>query len=169
MVIVIDIDALYPMAMSAQHDHPHGTPSDWSAHAATALARRGGRRSTAREAVLGALAAQDCCASAQEIHERLRAEGTRVGIASVYRTLELLHDQGLVTRVDTGDGVARFEPALPGGEHHHHVVCTRCGAVEPFEDEALEAAIQTIGARVDFEVTGHDVALRGRCRACRAA
>ncbi|MGA0122072.1 MAG: transcriptional repressor, partial [Gaiellales bacterium] len=117
----------------------------------------------------GASAAPGCCARAQEIHDRLRGQGTTVGIASVYRTLELLHERGLVTRVDTGDGVARYEPALPGGEHHHHIVCTRCGAVEPFEDDALEAAIHAIGARVDFEVTGHDVALRGLCRACRAA
>ncbi len=153
----------------AAHTHDHPTPGAWSAHATEALARRGGRRSTARDAVLGALAAQDCCASAQEIHDRLRGQGNRVGIASVYRTLELLHEHGLVTRVDTGDGVARFEPALPGGEHHHHAVCTRCGSVEAFADDALEAAIHAIGDRVDFEVTGHDVALRGRCRACRAA
>ena len=151
------------------HPHAHDAPADWSAHAAAALARRGGRRSSARDAVLGAIAAQDCCASAQEIHDRLRGQGTTVGIASVYRTLELLHERGLVTRVDTGDGVARYEPALPGGEHHHHIVCTRCGAVDPFEDDALEAAIHAIGARVDVEVTGHDVARRGLCRACRAA
>ncbi len=150
------------------HDHAHDH-GDWADHADAALARRGGRRSTARDAVLGALADQDCCASAQEIHERLRADGSPVGIASVYRSLDLLHGLGLVTRVDTGDGIARYEPALPGGEHHHHLVCIRCGGVEAFQDEALEAAIHAVGERVDFEVTWHDVALRGVCRACRRA
>lgn len=156
-------------AVSAHaHSHPHAH-GDWAGHAEAALGRRGGRRSAARDAVVRALADQDCCASAQEIHERLRAADRPVGIASVYRSLDLLHGLGLVTRVETGDGVARYEPALPGGEHHHHLVCVRCGGVEAFEDDALERAIHAVGDRVDFEVTAHDVALRGRCRACRAA
>ena len=146
------------------HDHGHGP---WDAHAADALARKGTRRSSARDAVVTALAAQDCCASAQEIHARLRTSGSAIGIASVYRTLELLHGMGLVTRVDTGDGVARFEPTHPDGEHHHHLVCTSCGAVEAFHDDALEEAIHRIADRVDFRVDAHDVALRGACRACR--
>lgn len=132
-----------------------------------ALARKGTRRSSARDAVVAALAQQDCCASAQEIHARLRAAGSTIGIASVYRTLELLHGMGLVTRVDTGDGVARFEPMHPDGAHHHHLVCTTCGAVEAFHDDALEQAIHRVADRVDFRVDAHDVALRGACRACR--
>ena len=141
----------------------------WSALAGDALARRGGRTTSARGHVVRALAEQSCCASAQEIHERIRRSGATVGIASVYRTLEHLHGAGLVLRVDTGDGIARFEPAHPDGHHHHHLVCTRCGTVEPFQDDALETAIHRVADRVDFEVTGHDVALRGVCRACRGA
>ncbi len=133
-------------------------------YAEAALAERGARASAARTRVVAALGAQDCCASAQEIHAR--TEGA-VGIASVYRTLELLHGLGLVTRIDTGDGVARFEPTHPDGDHHHHLVCDRCGTVEAFEDDALERAIHAVADRVDFKVTGHDVALRGACRACR--
>lgn len=157
------------MAAHTHHAHPHGDPAAWTDHAARTLAEHGARSGGARRAVVATLADQDCCASAQEIHERLRAAGSPVGIASVYRSLDLLHGLGLVTRVDTGDGVARYEPALPGGEHHHHLVCVRCGGVEAFEDDALERAIHAVGDRVDFEVTAHDVALRGRCRACRAA
>jgi Fur family transcriptional regulator, ferric uptake regulator len=149
---------------SHTHAHDHGP---WNAHATAALAHKGTRRSSARDAVVTTLAAQDCCASAQEIHARLRTDGSAIGIASVYRTLELLHGMGLVTRVDTGDGVARFEPTHPGGEHHHHLVCTSCGAVEAFHDDALEEAILRIAARVDLRVDAHDVALRGACRACR--
>ena len=80
------------------------------------------------------MAGQDCCASAQEIHDSLRSEGRSVGIASVYRVLEVLSELRLVQRVDVGDGIARFEPALPDGDHHHHVVCDDCGKVEPFSD-----------------------------------
>ena len=156
------------MAAHTHHGHAHGDSGAWTDPATRTLSAHGTRSGGARRAVVGALADQDCCASAQEIHERLRTDGSPVGIASVYRSLDLLHGLGLVTRVDTGDGIARYEPALPGGEHHHHLVCIRCGAVEAFQDVALEAAIHAVGERVDFEVTGHDVALRGACRTCRS-
>ena len=145
--------------------HPEAT--GWFEHAVAELAREGLRSGGARATVLKALAAQDCCASAQEIHDQIRREGHSIGIASVYRTLELLHGKGLVTRVDTGDGIARFEPAHADGAHHHHLVCDRCGSVEAFHDEALETTIHTVADRVDFRVDAHDVVLRGACRACR--
>ena len=91
--------------------------------------------------MIESLAAQDCCRSAQEIFDQLRDEGRAVGIASVYRVLDLLVSLGLVQRLDLGGGVARYEPAMPGGEHHHHVVCVDCGEVRPFEDPGLERAL----------------------------
>jgi Fur family ferric uptake transcriptional regulator len=151
--------------MSTSHRHA-ATPS-WDTYATATLRSHGTRASEARAAVIATLAEQDCCASAQEIHERLRLEGSRVGLASVYRTLDLLQRHDLITRVDTGDGTARYEPHDPTGEHHHHLVCTRCGRVEAFEDGALERAIHAVGDHVDFRVTGHDITLRGLCRDCR--
>jgi Fur family ferric uptake transcriptional regulator len=107
--------------------------------------------------------------SAQEIHDGLRGEDARVGIASVYRALEGLDQLGLIQRIDLGDGVARFEPARSGGEHHHHLVCEDCGKVEPFEDSALEAALERVAGGRGFAVGGHDVLLRGACGECRPA
>lgn len=147
--------------------HHHAPALAWDTYATTTLRNQGTRASEARTAVIAALAAQDCCASAQEIHERLRDEGSRIGLASVYRTLELLQRHDLIVRIDTGDGTARYEPHDPTGEHHHHLVCTRCGRVEAFEDAALEQAIHAVGDHVDLRVTGHDVTLRGLCRDCR--
>jgi len=158
------------MSHAAHPSHTHHAHADgtvWQASTSSALSRRGLRAGGARAAVVDALAAQDCCASAQEIHDRIRAHGGSAGIASVYRALELLHGMGMVTRVDTGDGIARFEPAHPDGAHHHHLVCTHCGAVEAFQDEPLEQAIHAVADRVDFQVISHDVALRGICRDCR--
>lgn len=154
------------VSASPPHHHHSASPV-WEAHARAALAAQGSRAGGARQLVIAALAGQDCCASAQEIHARIAGTGGATGIASVYRTLDLLHGLSLITRIDTGDGVARFEPTHPGGEHHHHLVCTRCGAVEAFHDDALEEAIHRVAERVDFEVTGHDIALRGICSACR--
>jgi Fur family transcriptional regulator, ferric uptake regulator len=107
--------------------------------------------------------------SAQEIHDELRARGRSVGIASVYRILDLLSEHRLVQRVDVGDGVARFEPALVGADHHHHVVCEDCGKVEPFTDGSLEQAIAGVSGRLGYTVAAHEVVLRGECDDCRVS
>lgn len=150
------------------HDHSAGTEA-WAEHAAAQIAAAGHRAGGARTAVIESLAGQTCCRSAQEIFDQLRGDGRRVGIASVYRVLDLLVSLGLVQRLDLGGGISRYEPALPGGEHHHHLVCVECGEVRPFEDPRLESAIEQTAARSDFTIDGHDVVLRGHCPDCRAA
>ncbi len=128
-----------------------------------------GRSGNARRRVVEFLGRQDCCVSAQELYDRLRADGRKVGIASIYRVLDRLSELGLVHRVDLGGGVTRFEPALPRGDHHHHLVCDDCGKVEPFEDLALEEALERVAGGRGYEVAAHDVFLRGACGDCRAA
>ena len=143
--------------------------SGWSESALARLRETSGRSGGARRLVVEFLGDQDCCLSAQEIHDGVRAAGSRIGIASVYRALEGLDELGLAQRVDLGDGVARFERAEAGGEHHHHLVCDDCGKVEPFEDHALEAAIERVSVGRGYSVAAHDVVLRGACDDCRAA
>jgi Fur family ferric uptake transcriptional regulator len=140
---------------------------DWSAHAQATLEREGYRAGAARTRVVDALARKQCCATAQEIADELRGDDARVGIASVYRALEVLDRLGLVHRLDVGDGTARYEAAQPGGEHHHHVVCDRCGRVAQFSDDGLEQAIATLSQRLEFAIDQHDVVLRGTCPNCR--
>ncbi len=152
----------------APHQHGTGSTAEWSAHALAEVARAGHRSGGARAAVIASLAEQECCRSAQEIFDQLRGEGRRVGIASVYRVLDLLVSLGLVQRLDLGGGIARYEPALPTGEHHHHLVCVDCGEVRPFEDPQLERVLEGTAMRSDYTVEGHDVVLRGHCPDCRA-
>jgi len=64
---------------------------------------------------------------------------------------------------DEGDPA---EPVRPDGEHHHHLICERCGRLIPFHDHELETAIARLARRMDFDVTDHEVALRGVCRDC---
>jgi Fur family transcriptional regulator, ferric uptake regulator len=139
--------------------------SHWADHALGELKRAGHRAGGARTAVVRFLARQDCCLTANEIFERLRSDERAVGVASVYRTLDLLTRMDLVRRLDIGAS-ACFEPALPGGEHHHHVVCDDCGKVASFEDEALENAIDRVAGRLKYTVGLHEVVLRGACPDC---
>ncbi|HUG65165.1 MAG TPA: Fur family transcriptional regulator [Gaiellaceae bacterium] len=145
------------------------TSTAWEEYAGAELRRAGSRTGVARNTVIDYLASRDCCVSAQELHDGLRSEGRSVGIASVYRVLDQLAELRLVHRVDLADGVARFEPALPDGEHHHHLVCGSCGRVEPFDDAPLERALTRVAGDRGFTLVQHDVVLHGSCGDCRAA
>jgi Fur family transcriptional regulator, ferric uptake regulator len=142
--------------------------ASWSDHALAGLRDAGFRSGGARRAVVEHLGAQSCCKSAQEIFDGVRASGGRVGIASVYRVLDTLAEHRLVQRVDIGDGVARYEPALPDGEHHHHLVCDDCGRVEPFSDASLERSLERVAGRLGYEVAAHEVVLHGACGDCKS-
>ena len=141
----------------------------WSQAALGGLDQAGHRSGAAREAVVRLLAGQDCCLTAQEISDRLRASGERVGTASVYRALDLLYRNGMLHRIQLGDAEARYEPRVPGGEHHHHVVCDRCGRIAPFEDPVLERTIDRLAGRLHHSVSSHEVVIRGACERCAAA
>jgi Fur family ferric uptake transcriptional regulator len=142
--------------MTHSPDSHSKTPgaAEWTAHTIARVAAAGHRSGGARRAVIESLADQDCCRSAQEIFDDLRSQGRRVG----------------VLRLDLGGGVARYEPALPGGKHHHHIVCVACGDVRPFEDPRLERALEVASASSDhIAVDAHDVVLKGHCASCREA
>jgi len=149
--------------------HATATKNDWGQHARDSLSGAGHRSGGAREAVVELLARQSCCLSAQEISDELRGAGAGVGQASVYRALDLLHEMGLVQRVEIGDGGARYEPMLPGGEHHHHAVCETCGRVTAFEDEKLERALERLSGRLRHSMRAHDIVIRGDCSRCTRA
>jgi Fur family ferric uptake transcriptional regulator len=140
----------------------------WSDIAEGRLAESGFRRGGARAAVISLLDRQPCALSAYEIEARLRETGRSVARASVYRVLDQLDRLGLVTKIDVGQGIARYEPNRPGAEHHHHhMVCARCGEVIPFADAELEATIDRVAERVTFDVAEHEIVLHGACAACR--
>jgi Fur family ferric uptake transcriptional regulator len=138
----------------------------WAEHALAALQTAGLRRGGARTAVVEALARHDCAVTALELDDELRRRKKPPGRASVYRALEQLEQLGLVQRLEVSRGTAGYERVEPGGDHHHHAICRDCGRMIPFEDKALERAIHRLSDQVSFEVTDHDVVLRGRCERC---
>lgn len=153
------------------HAHPDTPPAaEWVPRAEDALRGAGYRSSAPRSAVLELIGRQSCVLSAREIADELRRGGREVGVATVYRTLEVLERLRLVQRLDVGGTSARYEPALPSGEHHHHhIVCDGCGLVTAFEDAKLERAIDELARRLDHTVGDHDVILRGECPECAGA
>ncbi|HXB65539.1 MAG TPA: Fur family transcriptional regulator [Solirubrobacteraceae bacterium] len=148
----------------------------WADRAEATLAAAGHRRGGARRAVLELLAEQRCALTAAEIEETLRERAPRpvgrggarpVSRASVYRILDELERAGLVSRVETGQAMVRYERAHDAaGEHHHHLVCDSCGVVMPFADDALERAIDELSERVPLVVSEHEIVLHGACSAC---
>ncbi len=145
------------------------TRAEWAEHAATTLADAGYRRGGARQALIDLLAAQDCALSAFEIERLLEGGDRRVARASVYRVLDELEQLKLVTRLEVGQGIARYEAVDPSGHHHHHhLVCDSCGDVIPFEDEELERTIDRVAERVTFAVSQHEITLHGSCASCRS-
>jgi Fur family transcriptional regulator, ferric uptake regulator len=141
-------------------------PTDWSEHVHAVLSQEGLKHGGARERVIELLAAQSCALSAVEIEDTLREKGRPTGRASIYRVLELLVDRRLVERLAVGDGQARFEAVDPSGEHHHHLVCDRCGRLVAFDDPGLERAIDRLSDRLGVRIESHDVLLRGACERC---
>ncbi|HTW12790.1 MAG TPA: Fur family transcriptional regulator [Solirubrobacteraceae bacterium] len=139
----------------------------WAEHAREEIRRGGHNRGAARDALIDVFARNGCALTAQEIEHQLQRERP-VGRASIYRALELLHGMHLITRVDVGDGTARYERAHVGHDHHHHhLVCERCGTLVAFDDPELEAAIHKLNDRFGFDASEHEVTLRGACPECR--
>jgi len=127
-----------------------------------------GVRATRQRAAISALLENlDDFRSAQELHDELRRRGEGIGLTTVYRTLQSMAANGLVDtlRTDTGESVYR----RCSDDHHHHLVCDRCGKVTAFEDAGLERAIGNLSRRVDHAIDAHDVVLRGACPSCREA
>lgn len=145
----------------AAHGHMTDAASGrrWKAHAQRTLREAGLRAGGGRAAVIEVLSGEVCVLTAQDILERVTGRGgPGANLATVYRALDTLHALRLVQRLDAGDGTARYERAMPGGEHHHHVLLPN-GEIRPFQDDDLEAAIHGLAERLGIELAGHDVVL----------
>jgi Fur family transcriptional regulator, ferric uptake regulator len=148
---------------------PAAASADWVEETLAGLRASGLRNGGARRAVVEYLGSRDCCSSAQEIFDGIRARGGSVGIASVYRILDTLSELRHVQRVDFGDSVTRYEAAPSDGDHHHHLVCTECGKVEAFSDDGLESALERVAGRRGYCMETHEVVVHGACGDCRTS
>jgi len=131
---------------------------------------------TGREAILNILAQSAEHLSAEDIYIKVHAEKPSIGLTTVYRTLELLVNMGMVAKFDFGDGRARFE-LLQGPKcvkYHHHLVCTGCSRIVEYSDfineelAILEVIQGKLSKKYDFVITNHLVQYCGLCAKCVA-
>lgn len=131
-----------------------------------ALARNGYRLTAARRAIVGALASNGDHVTADALVEIVNRRSPGIGRMTVYRTLDVLCDLGLLRPVYQGTGAAHY--VLLHNGHHHHLVCSHCGRVVEFDQCALDELEQAVARRLGFLVQGHLLELYGLCADCRA-
>jgi Fur family ferric uptake transcriptional regulator len=122
---------------------------------------------TRRDDVLAALDGVDGFLSAQELYRQIRARGTRIGLATVYRTLQSLTDAGALDTLRTDDGENAYRRCSTG--HHHHLVCRHCRTTVEVDSVAVERWARRVAAEHGFVDVDHVVEVSGTCAACAAA
>lgn len=108
--------------------------------------------------------------TAEEIYDCVKVRHPEIGLATVYRTVQLLSELNVIDRFRLDDGYVRYEIGTMEEEkshHHHHLVCLECGTVFAFEDDMLETLENKIEETMGFSVTDHEVKLFGYCRDCQ--
>jgi Fur family ferric uptake transcriptional regulator len=119
-----------------------------------------------RKAVLKEIFLRPGHLEAEDLWHTLRKKKKRASRATVYRTLELLVDSGIVRKVDLGHGHSHFEHVL-GHAHHEHMICLKCGKVIEFSDKKIEKSLKRLCEKSGFENTSHCFQIFGYCRDCR--
>jgi Fur family ferric uptake transcriptional regulator len=128
------------------------------------LSEHGYRMTPQRLMIVSAIEASDTHISAEEIYAQVVAKYPHVNISTVYRTLELLKELGLVTETDFGEGRVRYHPVGKG--HHHHLVCTGCGAVIDLDESLLSSLESMLLREYKFSADLRHLAIFGRCGKC---
>jgi len=105
--------------------------------------------------------------SAEDIYQIVKHHYPEIGLATVYRTLELLADIDILQKMNFDDGKARYEFSSHDEHHHHHLICLKCGKVIEFNDDLLDVLEKTISEKKDFEVLDHKLKFYGYCSKCK--
>ncbi|MBE5834091.1 MAG: transcriptional repressor [Butyrivibrio sp.] len=135
------------------------------------LKEKGLKVTNQRILVLQALTGSgDTHLTAEQIYELVRADFPDIGLATVYRTIQVLLELDLIDRVNFDDGIERYELARTKADgskhHHHHMICLNCGKVFEFEQDMMEGLEEEIKIKTGFKVVDHEVKLYGYCTEC---
>lgn len=144
------------------------SPTSTKAHEwLQSLQANGCRATPTRRAVVETLAASQCALSPLEIYEICRTQYRRMGLVTVYRTVEKLEELGLVQRVHQPSGCQAFIGAAVG--HQHLLICQNCGKVTFFsgENEAMDTLLNEVSTQSGYQIESHWLQLFGHCAGCR--
>ncbi|MFV0429726.1 MAG: Fur family transcriptional regulator [Arachnia sp.] len=122
------------------------------------------RTTRQRTAIREVLANGEEFVTAAQLHDQLRQADHQVGIATVYRALQTMLEAGELDSIRTAGGEAAYRRC--SAKHHHHLVCTNCGAAVEVVAEQVEHWAKEIGERYGYRNVGHEVELYGRCANC---
>jgi len=126
----------------------------------------GARNTRQRAAVVDILQDIDRFASAQSIHRELTDRGQKVGLTTVYRTLQTLTEVGAVDALNSETGETLYRHCLTD-RHHHHLVCTNCGRSEEIDGGPVEEWAKETAEKYGFQLSGHDAEVFGICQTCQ--
>jgi Fur family ferric uptake transcriptional regulator len=126
----------------------------------------GYRLTPQRMMVVEALHDADKHVSAEEIYDQVKAKYPYANISTVYRTLELLKELGLVNEITLGDGCVRFHPGEKG--HHHHLVCQKCHGIIDLPESALASLADVLSEKHKFKADLKHTAVFGLCSECQS-
>ncbi len=106
--------------------------------------------------------------SSEEIYDLVRENCPEIGLATVYRTMQLLDEIGVISKLNLDDGCIRYELALNKSEshNHHHLICKKCGKIIEVEDDLMDNVESEIQGAYKFKILDHDVKFYGLCEDC---
>jgi Fur family ferric uptake transcriptional regulator len=128
-------------------------------------AAKGLKSTRQRDIILDCFLSSPQHLSTEELYLKLKERDPGIGFATVYRTLKLFAESGIAREIHFGDGQTRYEH-LHAGEHHDHLVCTRCGAIVEFENETIEKLQREVADQHGFTIANHKLELYGICAQC---
>lgn len=131
----------------------------------TVVSKQGYRLTAARQAIIEALVQCDGHITADDLAVKVKEQAPQVGRMTVYRTLELLCELGLIRPIYQGTGAAHYILMTTGS--HHHLICNRCHHVIEFDDCLADELTQQLAERFNFSIQSHLLEINGLCAACR--
>lgn len=106
--------------------------------------------------------------STEEIYDIVKVKFPEIGLATVYRTVQLFEEMGIVDRLNFDDGCSRFELASDDTvHHHHHLICESCNKVFEVENDLLDDIEKEIESKYNFKIHDHNVMFYGLCKDCK--
>jgi Fur family transcriptional regulator, ferric uptake regulator len=127
----------------------------------------GHRMTGPRRRLVEAIHRTDRTFTADGLLRQLEDANISVGRATVFRTLDLLVQYGVLDRIHQQDGAHSYVLCTHSSAHHHHLICSDCGTVVEFEDCELSGMLDELSRRTSFEISGHWLEVFGRCSACQ--